>query len=72
MENQERSIQYAMLHAPLFVPGLGQFGPTLDTKDQTKNKVSSMTLKGTFLSVMSKGVEVLLPLTSVSHMVPTK
>jgi hypothetical protein len=63
------NIKYAVLHGSIFVPNLvGNLGPTLTLEP---NRISSMVLLGDgFLRLQVKDTEIMLPLTSVLHMVP--
>lgn len=63
----KREVTYATLHGPCHLPGVGQFGPVL-VKDLTKMRDIRMFLSDGFLQVLIKGAEILLPLSSVSHM----
>lgn len=66
---ENREVLAATLHGPIHIPGVGQFGPVV-TKDPTKaqTKDLKMHLEGNFLIMVVKGQEVILPLSSVSHM----
>lgn len=66
-------ISFAVLHGTLFVPGVGQFGPTLTTEAAAdKAKGVKMVLEGSFLKAQIKGTDILIPLTNISHMIAVK
>lgn len=72
-----RSLSYVMLHSLIFVPGAtpSQYGPAITLSKVTgKNQAQSMTLNasGDMLTMMFDRVEVLVPATSVSHMIVAK
>jgi hypothetical protein len=72
-QNQEGvRVNYACLHAPIFIPGAGQYGPTLTADATGKTKDLKMVLYDTVLSVETKGVNVLVPLSMVTHVVLAK
>lgn len=64
-----REVTHATLHGPIHIVGAGQFGPVL-TKDQSKAQTMDlvMHIQDGFLIAKVKGIEVIIPLTSVSHM----
>lgn len=61
---------HAQLHVSLFVPNVGTFGPTLDTKAPGKNKVDKITVNDGFLCIESNKKTFLTPLTNVIVLVP--
>jgi len=70
-------VTYAALHFPIFVPQVGQFGPTLTTTGSGAAKGIKMTLEGNFVTLEvqdknGKPNEILVPLTSFTHMVVAK
>ncbi len=74
MEN-EVVITYAALHDVVFIPGAGQFGPTLTNDATGKTKDLKMTLLGNELLQLSIGkapgkvVKALIPLATVKIMI---
>jgi hypothetical protein len=75
--SESKKLSYAVLHAPVHVPDMGSIGPTLSTiKNPTIKQLESMTLEDGFVTIKvasSKQVfEVLVPITSFTHMVVAK
>ena len=61
--NAGTKIKYAVLHDVLFIPGAGQFGPTLTSTPSGTQKGVTMVLTGDMLSISpKKGVTMLLPI----------
>lgn len=67
MNLNERIVTYACLHGPIFIPGLGQFGPTMTADNVGKTKDLRMILVDGFLLCDIKGIDVAVPLAYVSH-----
>lgn len=66
----ELDVTYAALQGgPIFIPGVGQYGPTLVVgSGSTVSRITKMTLGETTLTVDIDKVRVLIPLTNVTHM----
>lgn len=62
-------VTYACLHAPIFLPGLGQFGATLVVgSGSTVSRITKMYLNEYTLTVMIGTNHVEIPLMNVTHM----
>lgn len=69
LETEVREVSYAATHGPIFVPGLGQFGPTLVAGvGSTVSRIGKMYLNENTLTVMIGADEILIPLMNVTHM----
>lgn len=71
-----KRLRYGAVTGPLFVEGIGQFGPSLSTT-ATGSKVTKMTVDEPWVIVemkdqVGKTVTVPVPLTSFTHTVLTK
>ncbi len=62
-------VKYACLHNPIFIPGAGQYGPTLTADVTGKTKDLVMSLENSLLTVKTKGVTALIPISMVTHLV---
>ncbi len=74
MSETKRSIRYARMQGPIFIPnGPGQFGPELTVSTVGQKRISKMTLEDYFLilemTVDGKVTEVAIPNAMVSHAV---
>lgn len=75
MSNHDnKSVSYAVLPTPLFVPRVGQIKGTLTNYHDGLNKGYRMTICEPFLSVetkdeVGKNVNILIPLSSLTHLV---
>jgi hypothetical protein len=65
-------ITYAKLHAPIFIPTIGNLKETLVDDLTSNTKGIKMTLENGLLRATLKGVTFLVPMTSVTHMVEKK
>lgn len=67
---ESTEVTYAALHGgPIFIPGTGQFGPTLVIgAGSTISRITKMSLNENTLSVEIGPVKILVPLTNVTHM----
>lgn len=66
---ESREVSYAATHAPIFIPGLGQFGPTLVSgSGSTVSRIGKMFLNENTLLVMIDKHEILIPLMNITHM----
>lgn len=65
-----QEVTYAALHGgPIFIPGVGQYGPTLTVgAGSTISRITKMTLSETTLNVEMDKIKVLIPLANVTHM----
>lgn len=65
-----QEVTYAALHGgPIFIPGVGQYGPTLVIgAGSTVSRVTKMYLGETTLHLEIGNVKILIPLTNVTHM----
>lgn len=65
-----QEVIYAGLHGgPLFVPGSGQFGPTLVIgSGSTISRITRMVLNDNTLAVDIGSVKILVPLANITHM----
>lgn len=64
-----RKVKLAVLHANLQVPGIGEFGKTINTQDsQYKFRGVELTWNGQGLEVSHKGRTVFIPAPSVHFM----
>jgi hypothetical protein len=68
-KSEGREVSYAVTHAAIFLPGLGQFGPTLIAgSGSTVSRIGKMYLAdSTFLTVIIGKDTVLIPLMNVTH-----
>lgn len=72
-----RELSYGVLHAPIFIPGIGQFGPTLSKIPSGTSKGVKMTVDEHFVTLevadkQGQLVEVAVPLNMFTHMTITK
>ena len=63
-----REINYAVVHAGIFIPGVGNLTTTLET-GKVGDKLSGlkMTVQGDFVILELKGQTIGIPMTNVSH-----
>lgn len=71
-KNNNKQVDYARSHGPIFVPNSGQFGPELETTSAS-TRVVSMEIDEPFLTVIIKDkaqklVTVPIPLANLSHL----
>lgn len=66
-----KEVTYACLHAPIFIPGAGEYGRTLTNglTGKARDLKMELTENGLFLKISTKGVQVLVPMTMVTHLV---
>jgi hypothetical protein len=69
-----KEVSYGALHGPIFVPGLGQIGPTLSSASSGSLKAVKMTVDEPFVMLevadkMGKTVELPVPISQFTHMV---
>jgi hypothetical protein len=62
-------VSYAHLHAPIFIPGAGNYKETLTADLVGPDRNMKMYLKDTHLLLLTKNVKVAIPLANVTHMV---
>lgn len=73
MNLKSYDVEHAYLHSTIFIPGgPGQLGPTLSTGPEGKTKDLKMRVEDGFFILDCKGKTVVLPMTSVAFLVPTK
>lgn len=66
-------VAYAKLHSPIFVPGVaGNLKDTLTDKSTSTERAVNMHFTGTLLIAEIGDTTILIPSTSVSHMVLAK
>jgi hypothetical protein len=71
-------LSYCKLHDIIFVPGVGQVGPTLETQQTGIAPAYGLNLNGSFLEIRTSNKQtkapifILVPITNVSHMVPVE
>lgn len=67
--NPNNEVKYACLQGVIFIPGAGQYGPTLTADAAGKTKDLKMYFDGVVLEVHTKGIRILVPAANVSHVV---
>ncbi len=72
--NKEIEVTFARLHGPIFIPGqdgksVGNYKETLSPNVEGPDRNLKMYLQSNGLLLLTKGVEVFIPLANVTHMV---
>jgi hypothetical protein len=69
-----REVSYAHLHAPIFIPGLGNYKETItpDVTGPDRNLKMFLEDGATCLMLITKNVEIAIPLSNITHMVVKK
>lgn len=68
----KRKATQATLHGTIFVPNIGQLGPSLSNKQTPTSKAIDMTVDEPFLVLRIGNSTVPVPLTNVTHLVLDK
>lgn len=70
MDNEKSiDLSYVCLHGQVFVPGVGQLGPTI-APNGPKDTGVKLSLTDKALTIIFKGHEVLVPISSVFYAIP--
>ena len=72
-----KELSYGVLAATVFVPGVGNFGPTLTNQDSATHKAVKMVVDEPFVTLSTKDkvgkeVSIAVPITYFTHMVVAK